>query len=159
MLIAGKLVEQVFLGVFLSVFRLSAKVLRNGEYRHDGVGVDAVGLHLVDNLLRVFQHLRMVGEDATHLFGRLQPFLFGVVHSCWVVEVLARAEADESVVRLAVLLFHKVDVIGGNDLHVIFLRQVEDDFVHLLLAFVHLGIATRFIRLMPLDFKVIVITE
>ena len=91
MLITGELVEQVFLGEFLAVFLLSTKVFGDGEFRHDRIGVDAIGFHLVDNLLCVLQHLGMVGEDTPHLFGRLQPFLLGVVHARWVIEVFACA--------------------------------------------------------------------
>ena len=81
MLVAGELIEEVFLGVLLAVFLFRAKILGDREFRHDRVGVDTIGLHLVDDLLRVLQSKRHIGEDASHFLWCLQPFLLGVVHS------------------------------------------------------------------------------
>ena len=159
MLIAGELIEEVLLSVFLTIFLLRPELLRDRKLGHDRVRVDAISLHLFDDFLRVFEYFRMVGEDASHLGGCLQPFLFGVVHSSGVVKVFTRAEADEAVVRLAVFLFHKVHIVGSDDLDAIFLRQVEENLVHFLLAFVYFGVATWFVGLVPLHFEIVVISE
>ena len=159
MLITGELVEQVFLSEFLTVFLLGTKVLGDGEFGHDRVGVDAVGFHLVDDLLGVLQHFGMVGEDTPHLFWRLQPFLLGVVHTRWVIEVFARAQADETVMGLAVFFLHKVDVIGGDDLDLILLCQIKDNLVHLFLSFVNFGVATGFVGLMTLYLKIVIFAK
>ena len=158
-LIAGELVEKVFFSEFLAVLFFRAKVLRNGENRHNRIGINAVGLNFIDNLLSVFQSKRHIGKNAAHLLWRLQPFLFSVVHPCWVVEVLARAEAYQAVMRLAMFFFHKVHIIGRDDLHIVFFRQLQKDFVHLLLSFVNFGVAARLISLMSLDFKIIILPK
>ena len=158
-LVAGELVEKVFFGEFLAVLFFSAEILGNGENRHNRVGINAIGLNFIDNLLSVFQSKRHIGKNAAHFLWRLQPFLFSVVHPCWVVEVLARAEANQAVMRLAVFFFHKVHIIGRDDLHIVFLRQLQKDFVHLLLSFVNFGVAARLISLMSLDFKIIILPK
>jgi len=101
----------------------------------------------------------MVGEDAAHLGGRLQPLLLGIMHSRGIVEIFSCAEADEAVVRLAVFLFHKVNVVGGDDLNIVFLRQVEEYLVHLFLAFIHFRVASRLVSLMPLHLKIIILAK
>ena len=159
MLVARELVEQVLFGEFLPIAIFCSKLFRDRKHRHNRVGINAVGLDFIDNLLRVFQGFGMVGEDTSHLFGCLQPFLLGVVHSRRVVDVLACAEADETVVRLAVFLLHKVDVVGRDDLDIVFLRHLQDDFVHFLLALINLRIATWFVGLMTLYLKIIVIAK
>ena len=81
MLVSGKLIEKVFFREFLTIFLFRAKVLRDGEFRHNRIGVNAIGLNFVNDFLRVLQGKRHIREDATHFFRCLQPFLLGVVHS------------------------------------------------------------------------------
>ena len=60
---------------------------------------------------------------------------------------------------VAVFLFHEVDIVGGDDFDVVFLRQLEDDLVDLLLAFVHLGVAAGLVGLVALHLEVIVVAK
>ena len=86
--------------------------------------VDAVELDLVADLLRRRQHLGDVGEELVHLAPRLHPLLLAVAHALGVIEVLARAEADKTIVRLGVLLVEEVDIIGRDDLHPMLLPEL-----------------------------------
>ena len=81
------------------------------------------------------------------------------MHSGGIVQVFARAKTDEAVVRFGVLLFHEVHVVGGDDLRVGFACQVEQHLVYLFLGFIHLGVSSRFISLMSLNFNIIIIAK
>ena len=95
--------------------------LGDGEVGHQGAVVDAVELDLVADLLGRRQHLGDVGEELVHLAPRLHPLLLAVAHALGVIEVLARAETDEAVVRLGVLLVEEMDIVGRDDLHPVLL--------------------------------------
>ena len=121
--------------------------------------VDVVNLHLVHYLLRVRQRLGDVGEDGVHLLGRLEPLLLGVVHAVHIVHVVVRAEADKPVVCLGVLLFHKVRVVGADNLHPVFFCQVNQYGVHLFLPLIHLLVAAGFVGLVALQLDIVILTE
>ena len=65
---------------------------------------------------RVPQRLRMVLEDGRHLLGGLEKELIaGVAEALRVVDRLARADAEQDVVRLVVALPQVVHVVGGDE--------------------------------------------
>ena len=159
LLVAGELIEEVLLGIFLAVALLGAEVLGNLEVGHDGCVVDGVELHLIAYLHRVGQCLGDVAEDFVHLGRRLHPLLLGVEHAGGVVKVLARGEADESVVSLGMLFVHEVHVVGAHQSYAIFLAVFDELLVHLQLQLVRLVIGTRYGSLVQLQFQVIVFAE
>ena len=132
-LVGGELAEEVFLGEFLAPLLFRSELLGNGEEGHDGVVVEAIELHLVENLDGVGQRLGNVGKHLVHLLARLEPLLLGVEHARGVVEVFARGETQEVVVGLGVVLVHEVAVVGADELHAVFLGEVHQHAVHLLL--------------------------
>ena len=87
-LVGSELFEQVLCGKALAPLFFRAKLLRYGEERHDGVGVQIVCFHLIQYLCRIGKCLRQVGEYFTHLLAGLEPLLLGVQHACGVVQVL-----------------------------------------------------------------------
>ena len=150
--VAGELIEEVLLGIFLAVALLGTKVLGNLEVGHDGCVVDGVELHLVTYLHRVGQGLGDMSEDFVHLGRRLHPLLLGVEHTGGVVEVLARGEADEAVVSLGMLFVYEVHVVGAHQTDAIFLAVFDKLLVHLQLQFVRFVVGTRYGSLVQLQF-------
>ena len=88
-LVGGELLVQVLLGELLTPFFLSSEALGYGEEGHDGVVIQRVNLHLVQNLQRIRQCLGHIAEDGVHLGLRLEPLLFGIEHARGVIQVLA----------------------------------------------------------------------
>ena len=158
-LITCEFIEEILFRELLAIRLHRTEVLWDGKFRHDGVGVNAIGLHFVNDLLGVFKCLRDIAENGSHLSRCLEPFLLGIVHAGWVVEILSRAKADEAVMRFGMFLFHKMHVIGGNNLGVGLASQVKQHLIYLFLTFIHRGIAPRLIRLMALQLNIIVISK
>ncbi len=160
-LIRRKLLVEVFLRHLLAQLLLRTKTLGDGEERHDGTVVDAVGLHLVEHLQGIGQRLGHIGENGVHLSPRLKPLLLGVAHTVRVVEVLARGDAEQMVVRLGSLLVLEVAVVGTNQLDAIFLGKLDEYLVRLLLQGESLAVGEdgRVRDLMALQLQVIVIAE
>ena len=121
--------------------------------------VDVIDLDLIDNLLGVRQCFRDVCKDLRHFIGSLEPLLLGVVHAVDIVHVVVRAQADESVVCFGILFVDEVAVVGSDDLHIIFTREFNQNRVNLFLPLIHLHICAGFLRLMPLQFDVVVLAE
>ena len=95
--------------------------------------VEAVYLHLIQDLEGIRQSLRHIAEDIVHLLTRLKPLLLGVEHTRGIVEVLARRETEQMVVGLRILLIHKVRIVGAYQFDAVFLRQFDEHLVSLLL--------------------------
>ena len=76
--------------------------------------------------------------------------MLAVAHASGVVEILTRAETDETVVRLGILFVEEVDVVGGDDLHAMLLPQLEEDGIDLLLLLVGLLVAEWVVGLVTL---------
>ena len=121
--VAGKLLKQVLVGIFLPIAFFGSKFFRNGKVRHNRCMVDAVKLHLVANVASVGQCLRHVCKHFIHFRPRLEPFLFGIKHTFRVVQITVGAQADQTVVCFGILLFHKMAVVRTDQLHVIFTGQ------------------------------------
>ena len=118
------------------------KALRDREVRHQWVTVDGVDLHLVEDLRGIAQRLGHVREDRTHLLCALEPLLLGIGKPIGVVEGLAGAEADQSLMSLSVILMCEVGVIGGNELHTLFPCELHQYLVDFLLLYKGLLIAS-----------------
>ena len=93
-----------------------------------------VELHvaLLGHLARVQHGLWDFGEKRLHLLRRAQvELLLHVTHPLGVAQERLRAEADEAVVRVAVLAIDVVDVVRGDALQAEFLRPRDEVLVHL----------------------------
>ena len=147
-------------GVFREVrVDLREELLREVELREDVAAVDLVTLHLVQHLEGVGEGLRMVREERRHLLLALEVLLLGVAEALGVVDHRVGGQADEPVVRRAVLLADEVDVVGGHDLDAVFLRQLEDAGGVFLLALVELEGHPGDLRLVEHHLEVVVVAE
>ena len=70
--------------------------------------VNAVPLHLAENLHRVGESFGHVGKDLVHLLPRLKPLLLAVEHALGIIEVSSCREAEQTVVSLSVVLVDEV---------------------------------------------------
>ena len=100
------------------------ELLGDREVGHQRAVVDAVVLDLGADLLGRSQSLGDIGEELIHLRRGLHPLLLAVAHTGRVVEILARTEADQSVMRLGILLIEEVNIIGSDDLHPVLAPQL-----------------------------------
>ena len=104
-----------------AVLLLGAELLRNLEVGHDRRVADRVELDLVADVNRRGHRLGVaLAEDRSHFGRRLEPLLLRVEHALRVVEVLARREADQTVVRLGILLVDEVYVVRADHAHAVF---------------------------------------
>ncbi len=158
-LVARELVEQIALGVTLAILRLGAEILGNGERGHDGGVIDGVGLHAVAYLHRVGQRLGHVAEYGVHLGARLHPLLLRVEHSFGVVQILARTEAYQSVVRLGIGLVDEVHIVGTYQLYAAFSRQLLQVLVDLRLQRVHLVVRPFDGGFVKLELEIVILSE
>ena len=159
LLVAGELVKEVFLRVLLAVLLLRAEVGRDVEVGHDGGMVDAVGLHLVEDGDGVVERLGHVAEDGVHLLGGLEPFLLRIEHAVGVVEVLARAEADEAVVSLGVFLVDEVDVVGADKGDAILAAVLLQLGIDVELQVIDFVVGAGHGGLVELEFQIVVVAE
>ena len=160
-LIAGELLEEILLAELSSPLLFGAKVLGDREERHDGVALYVVGFHLVEHLAGVCQSLGNVLEHFVHLLTRLEPLLFGVQHTCGVVQILAGGQAEQVVMRFGIILVHEVAVVGADELDAVFAGQFYEPFVGFLLQgeCLAVGSLARVFDLMPLQLQVVVVAE
>ena len=158
-LIAGKLIVELLFGELGAPLLLSTKLLRDGEVGHDGIVVETVDLHLIEDLHRVCQSLRNIAEDGVHLIAGLEPLLLGVEHTRGVIKVLACGETEQMVVGLSILLVDKVGIIGTDEFDAILPGQFDEHLVGLLLQGEGLTVGTdsRISDLMTLQLEVVVI--
>ena len=159
MFVACEFVEELLFGELLAVGLFCAKLFGYGELGHYRVGVDVIHFHFVGYQLCIADGLWQVGEDVSHLFGCLEPLLFGVVHSVLVVQVLIGAQADESVMCFSMLFFHEVCIVGGYDRYVKVSGESHKNGVHLLLCGEGMLVAAGFVCPVALQFDVIVVLE
>ena len=123
--------------------------------------VNAVGLHLVQDVERVAKRLRHIGKHLVHLLTRLEPLLLRVEHTRGVVKVLARGKTQQVVVGLGVILVHEVGVVRTHQLDAILLRQLNEHLVGLLLQRERLAVGTQrgVFHLMSLKLQIIVVAK
>ena len=159
-LVAREFVEQVLLREPGAVLLLGAELLGNLELGHDRRMVDRVALDLTADIHRRRHRLGIgLAENRGHLGRRLQPLLLGVEHALGVVEVLARRETDQTVVRLGVVLVHEMHVVRADHPHVVFRGQFAQVLVHVQLHGVGLVVGPLDRCFMQLQFEVIVVPE
>ena len=101
----------------------------------------------------------MVREQRQHLLLRLDVLLLGVAQAVRVVNIRVGSKADEAVVHGAVLLAHKMGVVGGDDLYAVFFRQLEDFLRVVALVLVQLVVQPRDLRLVLHHLQVVVFPE
>ena len=121
--------------------------------------VDVIHFDLIDDLLRVLQRLGEVREDFRHFIGRFEPFLLGIVHAVDVVHVVVGAQADQPVMCLGIFFVHEMAIVGTDDFDTVLTCQFDKNRIDLFLALVNLYVCTRFLRLMALEFDIIIVTE
>ena len=123
--------------------------------------LDVVRLHLVEHFHRVGQRFGQIGEHFVHFFARLEPLLLCVEHACGVVEVLARAQAEQVVVRLGVFLVHEVAVVRAHQLHAVLPGQFDEHAVGLLLLGKRFAVGPDrgVLHLVAHQFHVVVVAE
>ena len=121
--------------------------------------VDGVEFHLVGYLKRVAEGFGNIGKDGVHLCRRLHPFLFGVAHTVRVIQIFTRTEADQAIVRFRIFRVDKVDVVGCDNLNVVFASQFQNRFVSRYLVGVHILCGAWIMRLVPLYFQIVIISE
>ena len=140
---------------------LGSELSRNREERHDRCVVDAVCLHLVENLDGVGEGFGHVGKHLVHLLARLEPLLLGVEHTVGVVQIFSRGETEQMVVRLGIVLVHEVCVVRTNQLYAVFLGELYEYAVCLLLQGEGLtvGALVGVFHLMALQLQIVVVAE
>ena len=85
--------------------------------------------------------------------------MLGIVHAVDIVDVVVGAEADESVVRLGILLVDEVGIVGSDEFDTIFACEVDEDRVDLFLPLVDLLVTAGFLRLVALQLDIVVVAE
>ena len=158
--VAREFVEKVFLREAGAVFGFGSELDGNFEFGHDRRMVDRVALDLVADV-HGRGHRFGVGlaEDRGHLGRGFQPLLLGVEHALGVVEVLARRKADQTVVRLGVVLVHEMHVVGADHPHVVLRGQFTQVFVDMQLHGVGFVVGPLDGSLVELQLQVIVVAE
>lgn len=147
------------MGDLLAVLLFGSKVFGDVELGHDRSAIDVVTLNFLRDELGVFQDFGTVGKYGSHFVFAFEPFLLCVVHSVEVINGLARAEADESVVSRALVLAREVAVVGRDDFDSKFGTEFEDVGNDKLLLLENSVVGIRYVCLVALDFEVVVITH
>ncbi len=125
----------------------------------DVVTVDLIFLNLRGYLKGVLQHLRMTWEQGRHLLLALEVLLLRVVQTRLLVNLLAGVQADEVVVRRAVLLVDEVDIVRGYHLDSHLSSELEYSLIADLLLVVNLQRKPRNLRFVEHYLKVVIVTE
>jgi len=159
LIIFPELLLQLFFSEFQPVLLHGAKALRNRKFWHDGFGIQLKKLHFVHDLLGIVQHIGQVFKKQVHLGGTLEPLLFGVLHAGRIVEVLAGIEADQQIMGICILLVHKMDIVGGDQLDTVLLCQLDQYLVDTHLLVVNFPSLFRICRWMTLYLEVKIISE
>ena len=113
----------------LAVAFLRPEIFGNGEGRHDRTVVDGIEFDFIGYFERVAQRFGHIRKDRVHLRRRFHPFLLGVTHAVRIIQVFARTEADQPVVRFGIFCIDEMDVVGCDYLYVVFFRQLEYNLV------------------------------
>ena len=152
-LVFPEILPVAFLGALVGevaqVIHVGSKGLGQGEMRHQGGVFQLKGLYLLHDFARVFQVFGMFGKQGRHFIGALEVFLPRIEQFGFLVELLARIEAYQDFVRLVVVGVHKMHVVGGDALDVVFGGKLFQTGVHNLLLFVPV----------PLHFEIVILSE
>ena len=91
---------------------------RNGEFRKRIVDLLQFQAAPLGNLDSLIENVRDLAEDAIHILAGLEIKLIGVeLHPVRIVHRLAGLNAQQDVVRAAIILLHVVAVVGRGDLN------------------------------------------
>ena len=101
----------------------------------------------------------MVREERRHLFGRLEILLKRIAHTVRIVQIAARIETDQMVVRHGILGEDEVHVVRTDILDAVFGRQLQNHLIDAQLVFVDVRVLLRIARRVQLQFEVIVFAE
>ncbi len=86
----------------------------------------------------------VVRKDISHFSLGFEPFLPGVAHSLWIIQVSSGIETNQVIMCFRVIHIHKVHIIGSNTFHAMLFPQLEQGPVHKNLVvkynFVQIGI-------------------
>ena len=108
-------VDYLFIELEVLVYLLQeARV--DGKFGQDVGAVDIVALHFLHHLAGVEDGLGVLREQGQHLIFALQVLLLGVAEALGVAYHRVGGEADEAVVRGAVVPADKVRIICGHHL-------------------------------------------
>ena len=121
--------------------------------------VNGIELHFIENLKRICQGFRHIGKKFVHLSLGLHPFLLSVKHAGRVIKVLARTEADETVMCLSVLFVYEMDVVRTNQLDTKLLAVLQQLGIHFLLHGIGLVIGPRHGSLVALQLQIKVVAK
>ena len=141
------------------VFVLVGKFAGDQEFRHYGLAVKLVILNLICQVHSVADRLGNIGKDVQHLICTLQVLLFGIAKSLKVIDILARIEANKTIVSLGVILHYEVDVVRGYYFNIVFCCQLTVCGYHPLLLGEDGNIGCRISCFVALHLKVVVVTE
>ncbi len=101
----------------------------------------------------------MAREQSGHLFFTFEIFLLCVVQTRFLIDLLAGVQADEMVVRRAVLLVDEVDIVGCHNLDSHLGSELEYSLIADLLLIVNLQREPRHLRFVEHHLKVVIIPE
>ena len=121
----------------LEIF-LAAKILGNGEDRHDRITVEFEFFHFFDNLRGSGQRFRNIGKQPVHFGCGLEPFLFGIPHPVWIIQVFAGIQANQQIMCIGIFGIDEMDVIGRNQFDAVFPGKLDKVFVYQYLLIVNL---------------------
>ena len=135
------------------------EILRRREVGHQRGVRQLVILALVGDFERRGQRFGMVREERRHLFGRLEILLKRIAHTVRIVQIAARIETDQMVVRHSILGEDEVHVVRTDILDAVFGRQLQNHLIDAQLVFVDVRVLLRIARRVQLQFEVIVFAE
>ncbi len=101
----------------------------------------------------------MARKQGRHFLLALEVLLLCVVQTRLLVDLLAGVQADEVVVRRAVLLVYEVDVVGRHNLDSHLSSELEYSLIADLLLIVNLQRKPRNLRLVEHHLKVVIVPE
>ena len=121
--------------------------------------VYGIEFHLIGNLQRIFQCFGYIGKDAVHLCRRFHPFLFGITHTVWIIQVLSCTKTDKAVVCLGIFLVGKMDIVGGYQLYTVLTRKFDKYFVYSLLLWEGCLICIGTMCFVPLHLQIKIVAK
>ena len=131
----------------------------DGEFGQHVGAVDVVAFHLLHHLAGVEYGLGVLREQGQHLVFALEVFLLGVAEALGVVHQGVGGEADEAVVRGAVVLADEVGVVRGDHLDSVLLGELEDGRVHLHLVVIEVQGEAGDLALVEHHLEVVILPE
>ena len=101
----------------------------------------------------------MVAEQLRHLLLAFQVLLSRIPHAGGIVQILARIEADQPVVRLRIVGHDEMGIVRSDIFNVMLGRQLQNHGIDPLLVFVHIRIPPGIAAAVQLHLQVVVVAE